>query len=164
MKINYGSTIKSVETFDVRFPTSLEGNGSDAMHDDPDYSLCYVAIKTSNNVTGYGMTFTLGKGTNIVCTAVETMKYILEKQKLDDIYSNFGVFWRKLTSESQLRWVRTSFAKLDEQFDFKILFSWAQKKVSFILLPRLLLMHSGIFGEDWKANQFGSYSLIWNLK
>lgn len=116
MKINYGSTIESVETFDVRFPTSLEGNGSDAMHDDPDYSLCYVAIKTSNNVTGYGMTFTLGKGTNIVCTAVETMKYILEKQKLDDIYSNFGVFWRKLTSESQLRWVRTSCAKLDEQF------------------------------------------------
>lgn len=105
MKINYGSIIKSVETFDIRFPTSLEGNGSDAIHSDPDYSVCYVVITTSDSIKGYGMTFTLGKGTNIVCTAVETMKFLLEKQPIDDIFSNFGIFWRSLTSESQLRWV-----------------------------------------------------------
>lgn len=111
MKINYGSIIESVETFDIRFPTSLEGNGSDAMHSDPDYSVCYVVIKTSDNISGFGMTFTLGKGTNIVCTAVDSMKFLLEKQKLDDILNDFGTFWRKLTSESQLRWVRTSSVK-----------------------------------------------------
>lgn len=39
MKINYGSVIKSVETVDVRFPTSLDGGGSDSIHTDPDYSV-----------------------------------------------------------------------------------------------------------------------------
>lgn len=39
MKINYGETIKSVEAFDIRFPTSLSGDGSDAVHCDPDYSV-----------------------------------------------------------------------------------------------------------------------------
>lgn len=42
MHINYGLVIKNVETFDIRFPTSLDGDGSDAVHTDPDYSLCYV--------------------------------------------------------------------------------------------------------------------------
>lgn len=107
MKINYGSIVQSVESFDIRFPTSLEGNGSDAVHSDPDYSLCYVEITTSDNVKGFGCTFTLGKGTNIVCTAVDSMKFLLEKQPLDGIFSDFGGFWRKLTSESQLRWVLT---------------------------------------------------------
>lgn len=60
MKINYGVTIKKVEAFDVRFPTSLTGDGSDAVHSDPDYSVCYVVITTTNNLKGYGMTFTLG--------------------------------------------------------------------------------------------------------
>lgn len=63
MKTKYGSIIKKVECFDIRFPTSLEGDGSDAVHKDPDYSLCYVVITTSDNTKGYGMTFTLGKGT-----------------------------------------------------------------------------------------------------
>jgi L-fuconate dehydratase len=43
MQINYGSVIESVEAFDIRFPTSLDGDGSDAVHTDPDYSLCYVS-------------------------------------------------------------------------------------------------------------------------
>lgn len=105
MRIDYGSVIESVETFDIRFPTSLDGGGSDAIHSDPDYSVCYVIIKTSDGFIGNGMTFTLGKGTNIVCTAVETMKFLVENQKLDDILGDFGMFWRTLTSESQLRWV-----------------------------------------------------------
>lgn len=106
MRIDYGSVIESVETFDVRFPTSLEEAGSDAVHTDPDYSVCYVIITASDGLKGHGMTFTLGKGTNIVCTAVESMKFLLENQQLDEILGDFGMFWRKLTSESQLRWVR----------------------------------------------------------
>lgn len=111
MKINYGSIIENVQSFDIRFPTSLEGDGSDAVHSDPDYSVCYVVITTSNNVKGYGMTFTLGKGTNIVCSAVDTLKFLLEKQPIDGIFSDFGCFWRKLTSESQLRWVSNNVKK-----------------------------------------------------
>jgi L-fuconate dehydratase len=106
MKFNYGSKITSVEAFDIRFPTSLGGDGSDAIHTDPDYSVCYVVITTNDDKKGFGMTFTLGKGTNIVCTAVEEMKFLLVDQSVDSILKDFGLFWRKLTSESQLRWVR----------------------------------------------------------
>lgn len=68
--------------------------------------LCFkVILTTSNAMKGHGMTFTLGKGTNIVCTAVESMKFLLENEELDKIFKDFGSFWRKLTSESQLRWV-----------------------------------------------------------
>lgn len=40
------SRITDLQVFDVRFPTSLEHDGSDATHPDPDYSACYVIIKT----------------------------------------------------------------------------------------------------------------------
>ncbi|CRK86713.1 CLUMA_CG000546, isoform A [Clunio marinus] len=105
MKINYEKTVKSVEAFDIRFPTSLSGDGSDAIHSDPDYSVCYVIIRTNDDLKGHGMTFTLGKGTNIVLNAVENLKFLVENQSLNEIYKNFGLFWRKLTSESQLRWL-----------------------------------------------------------
>lgn len=106
MKFSYGKVVQKLEVFDIRFPTSLTGDGSDAIHSDPDYSVCYVVITTDDGVQGFGMTFTLGRGTNIVCTAVESMKYLVEGEKVDEIYGNFGMFWRKITSESQLRWVR----------------------------------------------------------
>uniref|UniRef100_A0A5F9CFX2 Mitochondrial enolase superfamily member 1 n=1 Tax=Oryctolagus cuniculus TaxID=9986 RepID=A0A5F9CFX2_RABIT len=52
---------------DVRFPTSLGGHGSDAMHTDPDYSAAYVVIETDagDGLAGCGITFTLGKGTEV---------------------------------------------------------------------------------------------------
>uniref|UniRef100_A0A8C1PKA7 Mitochondrial enolase superfamily member 1 n=1 Tax=Cyprinus carpio TaxID=7962 RepID=A0A8C1PKA7_CYPCA len=52
---------------DVRFPTSLEQHGSDAMHTDPDYSVAYVVLETDSDAAlkGYGLTFTVGRGTEI---------------------------------------------------------------------------------------------------
>ncbi|CAG9806215.1 unnamed protein product [Chironomus riparius] len=105
MKINYGEIIAKVETFDIRFPTSLQQDGSDAIHTDPDYSVAYIVITTKSGKKGYGMTFTLGRGNNIVCCAIETLKFILENKSVDEIYQDFGGFWRKLTSEPQLRWL-----------------------------------------------------------
>lgn len=57
--------VANVRVFDVRFPTSLQADGSDSMHTDPDYSCAYVVIETNNNLQGYGLTFTLGRGTEI---------------------------------------------------------------------------------------------------
>lgn len=51
------------------------------------------------------MTFTLGRGTEVVIQAVKSMKYLVENRNLKQIYGNFGKFWRELTSESQLRWI-----------------------------------------------------------
>ncbi|KAG0435279.1 hypothetical protein HPB47_018581 [Ixodes persulcatus] len=74
-------------------------------HTDPDYSCAYVIISTDNNLQGHGLTFTAGRGTEIVVAAVKALIPIIRGVSLESIYSNFGQFWRKLTSDSQLRWV-----------------------------------------------------------
>lgn len=98
--------IVSIDARDVRWPTSRDGSGSDAMHSGPDYSCVYVKITTAGSLTGYGLTFTLGRGTDIVRMAVETLAALVRGRNAGEIFANFGVVWRSLTSESQLRWVR----------------------------------------------------------
>ena len=51
---------------DVRFPTSLTGDGTDAMNTDCDYSSAYVSLLTNSDLVGHGMTFTIGRGNDIV--------------------------------------------------------------------------------------------------
>ncbi|XP_022091577.1 mitochondrial enolase superfamily member 1-like isoform X2 [Acanthaster planci] len=100
--------VTNVEVKDVRFPTSLEQHGSDAMHTDPDYSCAYVIITTNdadNELTGHGLTFTIGRGTEIVVAAVKALAPFVTGKALSDIYDNFANFYRMLTSEPQLRWV-----------------------------------------------------------
>ncbi|XP_002733562.1 mitochondrial enolase superfamily member 1-like [Saccoglossus kowalevskii] len=101
------AVITRMDVKDVRFPTSLEAHGSDAMHTDPDYSCAYVIIHTDANdsLAGHGLTFTIGRGTEIVVLACKTLSRLVIGQKLSDVYSDFGRYWRKLTSESQLRWL-----------------------------------------------------------
>ncbi|XP_041358286.1 mitochondrial enolase superfamily member 1-like [Gigantopelta aegis] len=90
---------------DIRFPTSLEKDGSDAMNTAPDYSAPYLTLKTDSHLEGHGITFTLGKGNKIVCHAIDVLVKMVIGKKLSDIYSNFGSFWRTLTSEDQMRWL-----------------------------------------------------------
>lgn len=42
----------------VHFPLTLQ-------HTNPDYSAAYVVIDTDRGLKGFGLTFTLGKGTEI---------------------------------------------------------------------------------------------------
>uniref|UniRef100_A0A8C9ATJ7 Mitochondrial enolase superfamily member 1 n=1 Tax=Prolemur simus TaxID=1328070 RepID=A0A8C9ATJ7_PROSS len=92
---------------DVRFPTSLGGHGSDAMHTDPDYSAAYVVIETDaeDGLKGYGITFTLGKGTEVVVCAVNALAHHVLNKDLRDIVGDFRGFYRQLTSDGQLRWI-----------------------------------------------------------
>uniref|UniRef100_A0A3Q2UD78 Mitochondrial enolase superfamily member 1 n=1 Tax=Fundulus heteroclitus TaxID=8078 RepID=A0A3Q2UD78_FUNHE len=90
---------------DVRFPTSLEQHGSDAMHTDPDYSAVYVVLDTESGLKGFGLTFTLGKGTEIVVCAVQALAGLIVGTSLQDIVSNFRGFYRLLTSDGQMRWL-----------------------------------------------------------
>lgn len=87
-----------------RFPTSLEAHGSDAMHGDPDYSAAYVII-TAGAWKGHGFTFTLGRGTQVVVEGIKALVPLVNGVNLLEIFCNFAHFWRKLTSESQLRWL-----------------------------------------------------------
>uniref|UniRef100_A0A2K6V410 L-fuconate dehydratase n=1 Tax=Saimiri boliviensis boliviensis TaxID=39432 RepID=A0A2K6V410_SAIBB len=92
---------------DVRFPTSLGGHGSDAMHADPDYSAAYVVIETDaeDGLKGYGITFTLGKGTEVVVCAVNALAHHVLNKDLKDIVGDFRGFYRQLASDGQLRWL-----------------------------------------------------------
>ncbi|XP_028825365.1 mitochondrial enolase superfamily member 1 isoform X1 [Denticeps clupeoides] len=97
--------IVQVSVQDVRFPTSREQHGSDAMHTDPDYSVAYVVIDTDSDLRGFGLTFTVGKGTEIVVCAVQALSALVVGKTLQEIVSDFRGFYRLLTSDGQMRWV-----------------------------------------------------------
>ncbi|XP_004579672.2 mitochondrial enolase superfamily member 1 [Ochotona princeps] len=92
---------------DVRFPTSLGAYGSDALHTDPDYSAAYVVIETDaeDGLRGCGITFTLGKGTEVVVCCVNALAQHVLNKDFKDIIGNFRNFYRQLTSDGQLRWI-----------------------------------------------------------
>jgi len=96
----------SIEVLDIRFPTSKEAHGSDAMHTDPDYSAPYVTITTTrSDLIGHGFTFTVGRGNEIVLTAIESLKRLVIGKSLFEITDDFAGFYRSLTSETQMRWL-----------------------------------------------------------
>lgn len=98
--------ITGLRTFDLRFPTSKSLDGSDAMNPDPDYSAAYVVLDTDRGgLEGHGLTFTIGRGNDICCAAIEAMRHLLVGTNLDWVKENPGRFWRHLTSDSQLRWI-----------------------------------------------------------
>jgi L-fuconate dehydratase len=98
--------IRSMRVVDVRFPTSANLDGSDAMNPDPDYSAAYVVLETdSPGLEGHGLTFTIGRGNEICCAAIEAMRHLVVGLDLEWIGADMGRFWRHMTSDSQLRWI-----------------------------------------------------------
>jgi len=99
-------TITDVVARDIRFPTSRERIGSDAMNLDPDYSAAYVILTTSaHGLEGHGLTFTIGRGNELCVEAVEALKPLIIGKTLASFTSDMGAFWRMITGDSQLRWV-----------------------------------------------------------
>ena len=97
--------ITSLSTFDLRFPTSQALDGSDAMNPDPDYSAAYVVLHTDGAHEGHGLTFTIGRGNEVVCAAIRALEGRVVGLDLDWIAENPGRFWRHVTGDSQLRWI-----------------------------------------------------------
>ena len=98
--------IIDMRVLDLRFPTSQHLDGSDAMNPDPDYSAAYVILKTdSPGIEGHGLTFTIGRGNEICCAAIEAMRHLVVGLDMDKVTSDMGAFWRHVTSDSQLRWI-----------------------------------------------------------
>lgn len=98
--------INSVHVRDIRFPTSQSLDGSDAVNVDPDYSATYVSLTTSvEGLQGDGLTFTTGRGNEVTVQAVKSLAPLVEGLALDDIRGDMVTFWRKLTADSQLRWL-----------------------------------------------------------
>ncbi|KAH9523421.1 Mitochondrial enolase super member 1 [Bulinus truncatus] len=97
--------ITSLTVEDIRFPTSLEKDGSDAMNKAPDYSCPYVTISSQSGLKGNGITFTVGRGNNIVCEAINLLSHLVIGQDFNSITRDFAAFWQSLTSEDQIRWL-----------------------------------------------------------
>lgn len=104
-------TITDVEITDVRFPTSRTADGSDAMNADADYSAVYVVLRTDGTDTageplaGHGLTFTIGRGTDVVALAARHQAERLVGRDVDDVVGDLGGTYRDLTADSQLRWL-----------------------------------------------------------
>jgi len=100
-------TITRVDVSDIRFPTSRGRHGSDAMHPDPDYSAAYVILRTDHpdGLEGHGLTFTIGRGNELCVAAANALAPLVRGLTLESIKADMSGFWRRLTSESQLRWV-----------------------------------------------------------
>ena len=98
-------TITGATVRDIRFPTSRELDGSDAMNPDPDYSAVYVTLVTDGELVGHGLTFTIGRGNDLCAKAVELLIPFVVGKSLDSIHRDMAGFWREITGDSQLRWV-----------------------------------------------------------
>jgi L-fuconate dehydratase len=101
--------ITALDTFDVRFPTSLQLDGSDAMHPDPDYSVAYVVLRTEaaggDAPEGHGFCFTLGRGTEIAAAAIQALRPFVVGRSLEAVFRDLGGFARTVVGDPQLRWL-----------------------------------------------------------
>jgi len=97
--------IKGLDVLDLRFPTSRTHAGTDAVHVDPDYSAAYVILRTDSGLEGHGLTFTIGRGNEVCAAAIDAYRHLVVGQRLEDITADFAGFWRRLASDSQLRWL-----------------------------------------------------------
>jgi L-fuconate dehydratase len=101
------ATITALDVLDIRFPTSRTLDGSDAMNPDPDYSAAYVIVRTDapDGLSGHGLTFTIGRGTEVVVAAVRAIEPLVVGRSTDELFGAMGAFWRSLVGDSQLRWI-----------------------------------------------------------
>lgn len=99
--------VTAVDTYDIRFPTSRELDGSDAMNPDPDYSAAYVVLRTDadGGPEGHGFVFTIGRGNDVQVAAIEALRAHVLGRSVGELCDDPGSLYRDLTGDSQLRWL-----------------------------------------------------------
>jgi L-fuconate dehydratase len=99
--------IVGFDTYDVRFPTSAQLDGSDAMNPSPDYSAAYLVISTdaADGLTGHGFVFTIGRGNEVELSAIRALEPLVAGLDLDETLADLGGLYRRLAGDSPLRWL-----------------------------------------------------------
>ncbi|WP_033211786.1 L-fuconate dehydratase [Kitasatospora phosalacinea] len=99
--------ITALDTYDVRFPTSRELDGSDAMNPDPDYSAAYLVLRTDagDGLEGHGFTFTIGRGNDVQVAAIDALRAHVLGRPVAELCADPGALSRILVGDSQLRWL-----------------------------------------------------------
>ena len=101
------ATINAALTVDVRFPTSEQLDGSDAMNPDPDYSAAYLSLTTDagDGLVGAGFVFTTGRGNNIAAEAIQTVADELVGESVEGLLADMGATYRRFVYDPHLRWL-----------------------------------------------------------
>ena len=101
------STVTIIRTFDIRFPTSIFLDGSDAMNPDPDYSAAYLVVETDadDGLHGAGFVFTIGRGNDIQSNAIEVLAQRFVGRDVEELLGDMGATWKEMLNDSQLRWL-----------------------------------------------------------
>ncbi|MEU8689253.1 L-fuconate dehydratase [Streptomyces sp. NPDC048665] len=99
--------VTAVDTHDIRFPTSRELDGSDAMNPDPDYSAAYVVLRTdaADGIEGHGFVFTIGRGNDVQVAAIDALRDHVLGRDVAELCADPGSLFRDLIGDSQLRWL-----------------------------------------------------------
>jgi len=97
--------IANVRVVDLRFPTSSQQIGSDAVNRDPDYSAAYCILETDAGVEGHGLTFTLGRGNELCVSALKYLSRFVKGRYLSSLTVDLAAFSRQLTGDTQFRWL-----------------------------------------------------------
>jgi L-fuconate dehydratase len=98
-------TVTGFEVHDIRFPTSEQLDGSDAMNPDPDYSAAYLVLHTSDGSEGYGFCFTIGRGNEVVAAAIEALRPYVVGRPVPRTAADLAAVHLAVTHDSQLRWL-----------------------------------------------------------
>ena len=97
-------SITSAEAHDLRFPLP-GGMGSDALHRNPTYSYAITVLHSANGLKGVGLTFTLGRGNELVCSCIQLLLPYVNGCEIEELMANFGQTFREMSNDSQLRWL-----------------------------------------------------------
>jgi L-fuconate dehydratase len=107
------SKILGFDTHDVRFPTSLQLDGSDAMNPSPDYSAAYVVLRTDAAdpgepgaaLSGHAFVFTVGRGNDVQLAAIRALEPFVIGLDVDEVLGDLGALSRRLIYDSPMRWL-----------------------------------------------------------
>ncbi|MCS7478837.1 enolase C-terminal domain-like protein [Umezawaea endophytica] len=99
------AAIVGLDVLDIRFPTSRELDGSDAMNPDPDYSAAYVVLRTDEGPDGYGLAFTIGRGNDVQAAAIRALAPHVVGKPVPEDAAALGALSAELVGDSQLRWL-----------------------------------------------------------
>lgn len=98
-------TVDFFSSEDVRFPTSKELDGSDAMNPDPDYSAAYLSLGSEGGEAGHSSVFTIGRGNDVQVAAINSLSPFVLGKNLNDLLEDIGDIYKKMVFDSQLRWL-----------------------------------------------------------
>jgi L-fuconate dehydratase len=96
--------IRQIATRDARFQLK-PGEGVDAIHTNPQYAYAVALLHSDGPLSGVGLALTLGQGTDLVCTAIETLAAPLIGREIEAVMAEFGQIFRQIAEHPQLRWL-----------------------------------------------------------